>query len=111
MIEQVVKTSLFSRLPSWLRFILIVLSIVTMVYWLGFIVYKLLSAIRCIGAFIFESRNYWTFLCCILILVVGSLLIAQFYLGLNPFGELWEWFMNEITYLRDSFISMIGGET
>ena len=107
--EQVIKTSLFSRLPRWLRIILIILSIITVVYWLGFVIYKLLCAIRCIGAFIFESRNYWTFLVCVLILVVGSLLVAQFYLGLNPFGEIYEWFVEKITELRDSIVNLIGG--
>ena len=106
-----VKNSLFSRLPKWLRITLILLSIITMVYWLGFITYKVLSAIRVVGAFVFEKRNYWTFLVCILILVVGSLLVAQFYLDMNPFGEIYEWFIREITELRDSFINMIGGET
>ena len=107
--EQVIKTSLFSRLPRWLRIILIILSIITVVYWLGFVIYKLLCAIRCIGAFVFESRNYWTFLVCVLILVVGSLLVAQFYLGLNPFGEIYEWFIEKITELRDSIVNLIGG--
>ena len=105
------NSSLFNKLPKWLRVVLIFVSIITLVYWIGFIIYKLLSAVRVIGAFIFESRNYWTFLCCILILVVGSLLVAQFFLELNPFGEITEWGRSQITNLRDSFISMIGGET
>ena len=89
--QVVIKASLFSRLPKWLRVILILLSIITVVYWLGFIIYKLLCAIRAVGAFIFETRNYWTFLACILILIIGSLLIAQFILGLDPWGNVVNW--------------------
>lgn len=88
------KRSIYHKLPKWAQFILKVLSIITVVYWLGYLVYKLLSAIRSIGAFIFEARNYWTFLCCILILVVGTFIAAQCYLGLDPLGQVGNWFID-----------------
>ena len=103
-----VKRSLFSRLPKWLQVILIVISIITVVYWLGFVVYKVLSAIRCIGAFIFEKRNYWTFLCCILILLVGTFIVAQFVLGLDPWGNFTNWVTDSINYLKGLVIEAIG---
>lgn len=91
LLKERIKQSKFNKLPKWLRVLIFVLSLITIVYWLGVAIYKLLCLIRVIGAFIFEERNYWMFLCCILILIIGSLLIAQFSLGLDPFGKFVEW--------------------
>ncbi len=101
------KRSIYHKLPKWAQFILKVLSIVTVVYWLGYLVYKLLSAIRCIGAYIFDTRNYWTFLCCILILAVGTLLVAQFYLGLDPIGQVSNWFIDRWNDFKGLIIEAI----
>lgn len=102
-----VKTSRFSRLPKWLRVVLLTLSILTVVYWLGFLIYKLLCAVRVIGAFIFDKRNYWTFLICIVILLVGSLLMAQFYFGLDPFGKMAAWFVQKWDEFREILIELL----
>lgn len=103
------QNKLWDRLPKPLRFILIFISIITVVYWVGFTIYKLLDAIRAIGAFICDKRNYWTFLCCILILVVGSLLIAQYYLNLDPFGKIAEWAISRWIELKETIASYITG--
>lgn len=103
------KQSWFSKLPKWLRIILLILSIVTVIYWLGFAIYKILEAVRIVMAYIFEKRNYWTFLICILILIVGSLLIAQFYFQLDPFGKLANWFIEKWNELREWLSNIIGG--
>lgn len=100
---------LWDKLPKWLRFILILISIVTVIYWVGFTIYKLLDAIRAIGAFIFNKRNYWTFLCCILILVIGSLLVAQYYFNLDPFGKIAEWFISVWQQIKETIASYITG--
>lgn len=108
-----VKKHWYSKLPKWLQFILLIISLITLVYWLGFAIYKLLDAIRAIGAFIFDKRNYWTFLTCILILVVGSILLAQYYFNLDPFGKFVEWFNNwlteTVTNLREYLGELIKG--
>ena len=106
---KIITKTWFDRLPKWLRVILLLISIVTLVYWLGFMIYKILSAIRVIGAYIFEKRNYWTFLCCILILIVGGLLLAQYYFNLDPFGKLLEWFNGQIEALREYLGGLITG--
>ena len=107
--EMVLKKHWYSNFPKWLKAILLIVSIITLIYWIGFITYKILCAIRVFGAFIFEKRNYWTFLMCIFILVVGSLLIAQFALDLNPFGKLYEWILLKISEIRATIGNFIGG--
>lgn len=102
-----VKRSLFHKLPKWLQVVLLTLSIITVVYWLGFVVYKLLCAIRCIGAFIFEKRNYWTFLVCILILLIGTFIVAQFILGLDPWGHFSNWVVDRFNELKGFIIEAI----
>lgn len=105
--QQVIKRSLFSKMPKWLQIILTILSIITVVYWLGFMTYKILSAIRCVGAFIFEKRNYWTFLTCILILALGTLIVSQFVLGLDPLGTAYNWLIDRLKDLKSFIIEAI----
>lgn len=100
-----VKATFWSKLPRWLQIVLIVISIITVVYWLGFMIYKILCAIRVIGAFVFETRNYWTFLCCILILAIGTLIVAQFVLDLDPVGHFANWVVEKVNELK----SLIAG--
>ena len=99
------RQSFFSKLPKWLRVLLIIASIVTLVYWVGFLLYKILCAIRVIGAFIFDKRNYWTFLGCIVILLVGTLLVAQFLLGLDPIGQIKEFILEKIEIIKEFIIN------
>ena len=108
--EQILKKlHWYDKFPRWLKIILLIISIITIVYWIGLMLYKILCAIRVIGAFVFEKRNYWTFLCCILILVLGGLLLAQYYFNLDPFGKIVERTSDLIQSIRDSIGNSIKG--
>ena len=108
--EQIIKKlHWYDKFPRWLKIILLIISIITIVYWIGLMLYKILCAIRVIGAFVFEKRNYWTFLCCILILVLGGLLLAQYYFNLDPFGKIVERTSDLIQSIRDSIGNSIKG--
>ena len=56
-----IKKHWYSNFPKWLKAVLLIISIITLIYWIGVIIFKILSGIRVIGAFLFEQRNYWTF--------------------------------------------------
>ena len=103
------RTPLFSRLPKWLRIVLIVLSILTIVYWLGVVIYKILCGVRIFGEFIFNKRNYWTFLTCIAILLIGTLLVSQFALGLDPIGKAYQYILDQFNNLREIIGNKIRG--
>lgn len=105
--QEAIKRHWYSGFPKWLKVVLLVASIVTLVYWISLVTYKILKGIRIIGAFVFEPRNYWTFLCCILILAVGGLLLAQFAFGLDPFGKLGDWFVERFEDIKRALISVI----
>ena len=98
--QETIKKHWYSGLPKWLKAILLIISIVTVVYWFGFIVYQILKAIRCVGAYIFDKNHYWTFIICIFLIAISALLLAQFYFNLDPFGKFIDW----LTNLFDSFI-------
>lgn len=104
-----IKKNWYNKLPKWLQSLLLIISLVTFVYWVGFLFYKILDAIRKIGAFIFDNRNYWTFLTCILILVVGALLLGQFYFNLDPFGKMADGFNNMVYGFREYIANLILG--
>lgn len=60
-ITNVTKPSLFKSLPKPIRIALTVLSIITVVFWLFFLIYQFLKLNRIIMAYVFEKEHYWTF--------------------------------------------------
>lgn len=103
-IENVTKTSFFSRLPKWLKITLIIISILTLVYWVGFIVIKILSLVRFILQEISKKEHYWFFIVTMLVVGIVALLLSQYVFGLDPFGKIGDWctetydkIINEVT--------------
>ena len=105
--ENIIKKHWYSNFPRWLKIVLLIISIITLIYWVGFMAYKILCAIRVIGAFIFEKRNYWTFLTCIALLLIGSLIMAQYVLGLNPIGQATEYILEKWQSIKEVIVNSI----
>lgn len=106
-IEKVVKQTLFSKMPKWLKTILIILSILTLVYWVGFVVIKILSALRFILQEISKKEHWWFFIVTMLIVGIVALLLSQFVFGLDPFGKLASWCCEIFDNIKDAFIDWI----
>lgn len=87
---------LADHLPKPLRIIYYIILWATAVYILYRFISWLLITIQQIGEFIFEKRNYWTAVWVVFIMAVGSILIAQFWYGLDPIGHTIRWFENLI---------------
>lgn len=81
-------------LPKPLKVVYYIVLWATLLYVLFRIIEWTLIKIQVIGSFIFEKRNYWTAVWVLFILAVGSILIAQFWYGLDPFGNTIEWITN-----------------
>lgn len=107
LLEKVAKTSLFSKLPKWLKVVLVIISILTLVYWVGFIVIKILSAIRFILQEISKKEHWWFFIVTMLLVGIVALLLAQFVFGLDPFGKLTEWCVGIFDNMKEKFIDWI----
>ena len=66
--------------------------------------YKLLDLMRRFLHFVSDKKNWWTFVCCVGILLIGTFIVAQFVLGLDPFGKL----INSIKEMIDNIRNAIG---
>lgn len=75
------------KMPKAIRIIYYVILAITLVYWAYRLIALTLDLIQKIGCFIFEKRNYYTFVVCMLILAIGILLASQFIFDLDPFGR------------------------
>lgn len=98
-----------SAAPKWLKVILYALLTITCIYWVLLGAYKLLNMIRIILHWATHPSNFWTFVICILILVVGSLLVAQFFFNLDPFGKFIDWLVSLWNGFRNYMASLFGG--
>ena len=98
-----------SRLPRIVKWLLYVVLVLSCVYWIGWFVFKILDGTRKLIHWITESRNWWTFIVCILIVAIGVFLAAQFYFGLDPIGKLQAWFSENIQTFRYWLGDLISG--
>lgn len=96
-----------SHIPKWLKILIYIVVTLTLVYWLGLLVYKFFEALRKFLHWATDKHNWWTFLMCIFILLLGSLLIAQFLLGLDPIGKAAEFIVDKWNNLRDTIGNII----
>lgn len=97
------------KMPKPIRVIYYVLLAITLVYWAYRLIALTLDLIQKIGLFIFEKRNYYTFVICLIILGVGILLASQFIFDLDPFGKLVNWIVNKWNDFRAWCVKIIGG--
>lgn len=93
-----------SNIPKVIKALLYILLIVTLVYLIIITLYKILNLLRIFLHWATDEHNWWTFVTCVIILLIGSLLIAQFVLGLDPFGN----FFRNIVDKFDSFRTWLG---
>lgn len=105
--ETIVKATLFSKLPRWLRITLIVISIITLIYWVVFAFFKMWKYFGKALHWISDDRNWWIYTSVILLLVIGALFIAQFCSDLKPFTKLFNQVENLIHLIRKTIANFI----
>lgn len=98
-----------SQAPKILKVIAYILLVVTMVYLIGIFLYKFLEYLRIFLHWASDKRNWWTFIACVIFLIIGSLLIAQFSLDLNPFGRFLNWILEKWNDFKELLVSILGG--
>jgi ascorbate-specific PTS system EIIC-type component UlaA len=97
-----------SKLPKWLKILIYITLTITCIYWLGIFIYKVLEYTRRFIHWTTEKRNWWTFLVCILILLIGSLIMAQGVLGLDPLGRFEEFLLEQWESIKEGIVSIWG---
>ncbi len=95
------------RLPLPLRIVYYAVLFLTMVYLIFIITKKLLDVTQKVGAFCFDKRNFYTFFFCLFGLAIGTFIVAQLFLGLDPIGEITNFFDMKIQSIKDFFISLL----
>ncbi len=93
-----------SKIPKIIKWLLYILLTITIIYWIIIMAYKLLDLMRRFLHFVSDKKNWWTFVCCVGILLIGTFIVAQFVLGLDPFGK----FINSIKEMIDNIRNAIG---
>ena len=93
-----------SNIPKVIKWLLYILLTITMIYWIIILSYRILEIIRRTVHFVSEKRNWWTFVCCIFILLIGTFLVAQFVLGLDPMGK----FITSVNEMIDNIRNNLG---
>ena len=97
------------KMPKAIKIIYYIILAVTLVYWLYRAISLTLSLIQRIGSFVFEKRNYYTFVICLIILGIGILLASQFIFDLDPVGRVTNWFIDQWNNFRAWCVKIIGG--
>lgn len=75
-----------NRLPKVLRILYYIVLFMTMVYFIYRFFEWILVTFQKFGQWFFRPQNYWAAVMSIGILVFGSFILAQFVLGLDPWG-------------------------
>ena len=93
-----------NSIPTWLKVLINVLLTVTVVYWLGYFIYKILEFVRfCINGITKEKGRWWFFILCCLILTISICL----FMGFNPFTELWDWLVSTYENLIQNVVDKL----
>ena len=107
--QEILKTTIspFHKLPKWLRVIVIILSILTIIWWFGWLLYKFNKAFRVFLAWVSQPRNYYWFEGILIFSIICGLFVAQFCSDLKPFTRLFDNIKELINNIRDYLASLI----
>lgn len=90
------------RMPKWLRILYYIVLFGTLVYVLIWLIAKLLIGIQKLGYTLFTPSWYWPIITSLFILAVGTFIVAQFILGLDPWRGFTQW-------IEEIVIKIFGG--
>jgi len=123
-IKTVVKTHWYSNLPKWLKVILLILSLVTVVYWVGRLIAIILEAVRQlgdlafkglsiafnkVGSFLFDEKKFYTYISCVVIAVIACVLVCEFVFDLGVFEKVANWALEIWERFKETMTDLIGG--
>lgn len=123
-IQAVVKKHWYSSYPKWLKIVLLVISIVTVVYWVGRLIAIILEAVRTIGELVFDwlskamawignnifgKDHFYTCICCLFIAIVACTLICEFVFDLGVFELIINWALDVWETFRQWCTNLIKG--
>lgn len=75
------------KLPKLLKIMYYIVLFVTFIYILYRFFEWTLVTFQKIGEFFFRKQNYWAAVVSIIVVLIGTFLVSQFILGLDPVGH------------------------
>ena len=96
-----------SKLPSWLKVLINVALTLTVVYWLGYMVYKILDVFRLFLHTLTEKKIFWIEFGIVVIVFIGTCLYLQYNTDIHPFTNAYEWLLNVFNLSRDYIANLI----
>lgn len=95
------------NLPSWLKVLINIALTVTVVYWLGYFIYKILNLVRLFLHTMTKKEIYWVSLGIIFICAIITLFILEFNTDIKPFTQMWEWLCSIFNVTRDKIADVL----
>ena len=96
-----------SVMPRWLQILIEVVLTLTVVYWLGYIIYKMIDILRIFLHSMTEKKIWWVSLCIITICAIITLLILEFATDIKPFTHFGAWVVTMYNNVRNSLANLI----
>lgn len=96
-----------SSMPKWLQIIINVVLTITVVYWLGYMIYKVLDILRLFLHTMTEKKIYWVALGILFTCFLITLFILEFNTDIKPFTLFWEWVCNIFNGARDGLADIL----
>lgn len=94
-------------MPSWLKVLINILLTITVVYWLGYFIYKFLEIFRKFLHTMTKPDVYWIALGIILLAALTTVFILEFCTDIKPFTNLWNWIVSIYDNTRDAIANKI----
>lgn len=94
-------------MPRWLKILIDVLIIVTVVYWLGYTIYKILDVLRMFLHAVSEKKIWWVAIVILLGCTITTLCILEFCTDVKPFTMLGNWIVSLYNDARDILAGFI----
>ena len=95
-----------SEMKKPLKIILYILLSITCVYWLGFILYKILDLLRIILHNMTEKSHWWFFVIITIIFTLGALILLETTTDIKPFTSLQHFIIDTFYMLKDWFTNI-----
>ena len=95
------------EMPSWLKVLINIFLTITVVYWLGYFIYKILNLVRLFLHTMTKKEIYWVSLGIIFICAIITLFILEFNTDIKPFTQMWEWLCSIFNVTRDKIADVL----
>ena len=99
-----------NKLPKGLRVVIYVLLGLTVVFWVLFLLAQILEVVRKVVHWMSQKSVFWTGFYALVILCVGTFLVAEFVLHLGWWDKLVAFFTNWFNVVREFVGGKIAGK-